>query len=79
MAQLSTTISQAHRATAFHLRITSQYYKSLRTVGLCVYLLDLELLLVGIIGTLGNGLALGRASSGFLHLHVGHIEVLVGI
>lgn len=44
-----------------------------------MYLLDLELLLVGIIGTLGNGLALRRASSGLLHLHVCHIEVLVGI
>lgn len=44
-----------------------------------MYLLDLELLLVGIIGGLDHGLALGGASSGFLHLHVGHIEILVGI
>lgn len=44
-----------------------------------MYLFDLELLLVGIVGAFGNGLALGRASSGFLHLHVCHIEVLVGI
>jgi hypothetical protein len=78
MAQLSTTISQAHRATAFHLTITSQYHESLRAVGF-VYLLDLELLLVRIIGALGDGLALGGASSGFLHLHVCHIEVLVEI
>lgn len=47
--------------------------------GNSVPLLDLELLLVRIIGALGDGLALGGASSGFLHLHVCHIEVLVEI
>lgn len=71
MAQLSTTMSQAHRATAFH---CPGQYCEIQLDLLIAYLLDLELLLITDIVRLGNRLALGGASS-FLHLNVRHVVV----
>lgn len=82
MAQLSTTMSQAHSATAFHY-ITPTHKTRQRTCSLCVYvcisllvlrkthLLDLKLLLsVCCVAAAGTGFGLLGGCVG--HFYVGH-------
>lgn len=71
IAQLSTTISQAHRATAFHCSFPVSMASGSSEPG-SVYLLDLKLLLA--FNTLAAR-ALGLFSDRRItHLHVGHAE-----
>lgn len=82
MAQLSTTMSQAHSATAFHY-ITPTHKTRQRTRSLCVYvcisllvlrkthLLDLKLLLsVCCVAAAGTGFGLLGGCVG--HFYIGH-------
>jgi hypothetical protein len=72
MAQLSTTMSQAQRATAFHCIVSARSSDAM--VSWLLYLLDFELLLsfrhITACASLGV-LHLGRRS-GICHLDVGH-------
>lgn len=90
MAQLSTTMSQAHRATAFHYHFIVRdredlacLRKAVARLGLrSIHLLDLESLLVVIFGIDLGTLALGGSNGvarGIRHVHVGHSDSLYGI
>lgn len=72
MAQLSTTMSHAQRATAFHWGPVSSASARAATAA---YLLDLEALLVAFCAGAGLGglrLRLGGGGGGIGHVHVGH-------
>jgi hypothetical protein len=70
MAQLSTTMSQAQSATAFHCDMLALPCEPLSSV--CTHLLDLEALLVAV--SAGSGLGHLRLRRGRIgHVNVGHI------
>jgi len=75
MAQLSTTMSQAHSATAFHWEVLVKC-PGAGWLSCVAYLLDLEALLV----TLSTGTGLGRLRLGWrrvCHVNVGHDYMVV--